>query len=146
MATQDYSLLQELRHHASIPTSGVDFEVAQSLLQHSRVARDGLGGMSSTTPENPSRNAASPSETHEATDDTSKLDSNGRQVSSPERLVNAHNDSATNPPQSGQICRYVMKLLPSKDRGLGSNLLNVLLTLPSQQLRYYSNPPLATVT
>ena len=109
METQNHPGLQELLHHSPVHTSGVDFEVAQSLLQHSRIARDTNGDGPAPMAESNSGNAPSPIDNLKTTEGASESEQEGRHANSQEHQTNAQCAPISNPAPLGQACRYVIK-------------------------------------
>ena len=109
METQNHPGLQGLLHHSPAPTSGVDFEVAKSLLQHSRIARDAIGDGPISMAESKPGNATSPSDDPKTMEVASESEQEGRHTNSQERQTSIQCAPISNPAPLGQACRYVSR-------------------------------------
>lgn len=105
MAPQNPSLLEE-PHQPSMQPSGVDFEVAESLLQHSRAGRDGGEGSTHLAVEPPTVKATSLHKDQEVGDNQSVHEQKDRHSNPQEPQLDPHCEHLNTAPTLGQVCRY----------------------------------------
>ena len=109
MASQEHSLERQSTLNSSGQATGVDFEVAESLLQHSRGGRNGAGENMPIATQDYSTQFSQSNEDFRVGDGMSEHEhehgDGERQTSSQERQSDAQYAPISNPPAFGQVCR-----------------------------------------
>ena len=104
MASQENLLLRSPPRNTPSRTAGVDFEVAESLLQHSRGVREASGDKM-PIPTQESTTDLSPTNEVGAANGAKEHGRGDRQSNSQERQSDAQYAPISNPPALGQACR-----------------------------------------
>ena len=105
MASQENLLLQQPQRNTPSRTAGVDFEVAESLLQHSRRGREAGGDKMPIATQESNTEPLPTSEDIRIANGGSEHGGGDRQSNSQERQSDAHYAPISNPPALGQACR-----------------------------------------
>ncbi len=101
MASQEH----HLRQHSPHNTPGADFEVAESLPQHSRGGCEANGDAMPIATEEYSTESPNLNEGVRVGDGTSEHGQGGRQSNSQEPQAESQYAPISNPPAFGQVCR-----------------------------------------
>lgn len=102
MTSQEQSPRQQSPYDTAGQASGVDLDIAESLIQHSRGERGANGDSMPIATEGP---GAGFSDKQEAGDDASENGQGPRQSNSQERQSDLQYAPISNPPALGQVCR-----------------------------------------
>ena len=108
MTSQDNMLVQDAHHHSTGRTSGADFEMAESLLQHPRGGQEANGDGMAVNTEDLSTHFTNANEDLRVADNTPEHEQGDRYSSSQERQSDSHYAIISNPPAFGQICRSAL--------------------------------------